>query len=137
MEYFSHVWPLRIWFYYVFYTPVSILKKFDISSSYVTFLSRIFCCSRCPSIVQTPPQRPLGNHVTASNVSQGHQMSQDTQELRIAQPRSQGLSSSAKRVGQWCLKVAGNRFRSSVCIYGNSCTKCENLNRSIPSTEMF
>ncbi|KAJ7340432.1 hypothetical protein OS493_003180 [Desmophyllum pertusum] len=51
--------------------------------SYVTFLSRMFCCSRCSS-AQTPPQRALGKHVTASNVRLGQQMSQDTQELRVA-----------------------------------------------------
>ncbi|KAJ7367413.1 hypothetical protein OS493_040562, partial [Desmophyllum pertusum] len=50
--------------------------------SYVTFLSRMFCCSRCSA--QTPPQRALGKHVTASNVRLGQQMSQDTQELRVA-----------------------------------------------------
>ncbi|KAJ7340435.1 hypothetical protein OS493_003183 [Desmophyllum pertusum] len=52
--------------------------------SYVTFLSRMFCCSCCSSVAHTPPKRALGNHVTASNVRQGQQMSQDTQELRVA-----------------------------------------------------
>ena len=50
--------------------------------SYVTFLSRILCCSRSSQVELAPPQIPLDHHVVSqavNNDDQGHQTPQHLQ----------------------------------------------------------
>ena len=47
--------------------------------SYVTFLTRMFCCRRSSSVAQAPPERTLGHHVIRQAACIEQHMSQDTQ----------------------------------------------------------